>query len=139
VHGHLPVVCCSGKFIVLYNSRFIICSGTILAELTEDIFDLIGRKGEIEQAARAMKAIAHPLRLGILCVIADQEVSVQDIVDAVGTTQSNISQHLAILREKGILRTRKDANRVYYAVSDSRTLQLIAMMREVFCGNGAAK
>jgi len=110
-----------------------------LTESRQDIFELIGRKEDIEQAARAMKAIAHPLRLEILCVLSDQEVNVQDIVDAVGTSQSNISQHLAILREKGILRTRKDANRVYYAVSDKRTLQLIAMMREVFCGIEARK
>ncbi len=100
----------------------------------QDIFELIGRKEQIEQAARAMKAIAHPLRLKILCVLGDQETSVQDIVDAVGTSQSNISQHLAILREKGILRSRKEANRVFYSVSDQRTLQLIVMMREVFCG-----
>ena len=99
-----------------------------------DIFELIGRKEQIEQAARAMKAISHPLRLKILCVLGDQEVGVQDIVDAVGTSQSNISQHLAILREKGIISSRKDANRVYYSVSDQRTLRLILMMREVFCG-----
>lgn len=101
---------------------------------TQDIFELIGRTEQIEQAARAMKAISHPLRLKILCVLADQEVSVQDIVEAVGTTQSNISQHLAILRDKGIIGSRKDSNRVFYSVSDGRTLQLIAMMREVFCG-----
>ena len=53
----------------------------------------------------------------------------------VGTSQSNISQHLAILRDKGVLLTRKEANRVYYRVGDARTLQLIGMMREVFCGN----
>lgn len=99
-----------------------------------DIFELIGRKEQIEQAARAMKAISHPLRLKIVCVLGDQEVGVQEIVDAVGTSQSNISQHLAILREKGILSSRKDANRVYYSVSNQRTLRLILMMREVFCG-----
>ena len=100
----------------------------------QDIFELIGRKEQIELAARAMKAISHPLRLKILCVLGDQQVSVQDIVDAVGTSQSNISQHLAILREKGIISSRKDANRVFYSVGDQRTLQLIVMMREVFCG-----
>ena len=100
----------------------------------QDVFELIDRKEQIEMAARAMKAISHPLRLKILCVLGDQETSVQDIVDAVGTSQSNISQHLAILREKGILRSRKDANRVFYSVSDQRTLKLIVMMREVFCG-----
>ena len=61
-------------------------------------------------------------------------MSVQDIVGLVGTSRSNISQHLANLREIGVLRTRKDANRIYYRVSDARTLALIGMMRDVFCG-----
>lgn len=96
--------------------------------------NLIDKEEHIEMAARALKAIAHPLRLKILCVVGDQEACVQEIVDAVGTSQSNISQHLAILRDKDVLHTRKDANRVYYRVGDQRTLQLVAMMREVFCG-----
>lgn len=102
---------------------------------SQDIFSLIGRSGQIEMAAHAMKAIAHPLRLKILCVLGEQEVNVQDIVDAVGTSQSNISQHLAILRDKGIVNWRKDGNRVFYKVADGRTLTLIGMMREVYCGN----
>ena len=97
-------------------------------------FSLFDKQEHIEMAARALKAIAHPLRLKILCVVGDQEACVQEIVDAVGTSQSNISQHLAILREKGVLLTRKDANRVFYRVGDTRTLQLVGMMREVFCG-----
>lgn len=94
---------------------------------------LINKEEDIQQAAQAMKAIAHPLRLKILCVLGDQEVSVQDIVDRVGTSQSNISQHLAILRDKGVLETRKDANRVFYRVGDLRTLKLLGMVRDVFC------
>jgi ArsR family transcriptional regulator len=93
----------------------------------------------IETAARALKAIAHPLRLRILCMLSGDEVCVQDIVDTVGTSQSNISQHLAILRDKGVLSTRKDANRVYYRVNDPRTLQLIGLMREVFCSDDALR
>ncbi len=95
--------------------------------------DLLAKQEHIETAARALKAISHPLRLKILCVIGADEACVQDIVDTVGTSQSNISQHLAILRDKEVLLTRKDANRVFYRVGDPRTLQLIAMMREVFC------
>jgi ArsR family transcriptional regulator len=98
------------------------------------IGDMMQHEEQVETAARALKAISHPLRLKILCVVGGEEVCVQDIVDAVGTSQSNISQHLAILRDKGVLTTRKDANRVYYRVADQRTLQLIGMMREVFCG-----
>jgi DNA-binding transcriptional ArsR family regulator len=101
---------------------------------TSVIHDFIEKKEQIEMAARALKAISHPLRLKILCVVGAEEVCVQDIVDAVGTSQSNISQHLGILRDKGVLQTRKDANRVYYRVADQRTLQLIVLMREVFCG-----
>ncbi len=110
---------------------------TSLMEAEDDIptdFEaLLEGDEDIERASRSLKAMSHPLRLKILCTLGDQEVSVQEIVEQVGTSQSNISQHLAILRDKGILASRKDANRVFYRVSDSRTLQLIGMMRVVFC------
>lgn len=95
--------------------------------------ELMKREEDIERASRSLKAMSHPLRLRILCTLGEQEVSVQEIVECVGTSQSNISQHLAILRDKGILASRKDANRVYYRVGDARTLRLIDMMQEVFC------
>lgn len=104
-----------------------------LPENAGDEIDLFADDADIERASRSLKAMSHPLRLKILCTLGDQEISVQEIVEHVGTSQSNISQHLAILRDKGILASRKDANRVYYRVSDNRTLQLIGMMREVFC------
>jgi DNA-binding transcriptional ArsR family regulator len=94
---------------------------------------LMTRDDDIERASRSLKAMSHPLRLKILCTLGDREVSVQEIVESVGTSQSNISQHLAILRDKGILASRKDANRVYYRVGDGRTLRLIDMMQQVFC------
>ncbi len=97
--------------------------------------ELLVRDEDIDRAARSLKAMSHPLRLKILCTLGGEEASVQGIVDAVGTSQSNISQHLAILRDKGILTARKDANRVYYRVGDPRTLRLIGMMREVFCSS----
>lgn len=105
-------------------------------QVSHSIDDLLADDEDIERASRSLKAMSHPLRLKILCTLGDEEVSVQEIVEHVGTSQSNISQHLAILRDKGILASRKDANRVYYRVSDSRTLKLIGMMREVFCSHG---
>lgn len=95
--------------------------------------NLIDKDEDILQASLAMKAIAHPLRLKVLCVLGEGELSVQEIVDSVGTSQSNISQHLAILRDKGVLTTRKDANRVFYRIGDPRTVKLVGMMRDVFC------
>jgi ArsR family transcriptional regulator len=88
---------------------------------------------DITKTARCLKAISHPLRLKILCVLGCNAVSVQDIVEQVGTSQSNVSQHLAILRDKKILGFKKDANRVYYFIDDERMLQLISSMRDIFC------
>lgn len=101
----------------------------------EDIFELIGRGDNIREASAAMQAMAHPLRLKILCLVGNQEVSVLEIVDAVGTTQSNISQHLAVLRDHGILHSRKEANKVFYRVEDERILKMIALTREIFCSS----
>ena len=95
--------------------------------------DLLTREKDIEQASRALRAIAHPLRLKILCVLGDGEVSVQDIVDSVGTSQSNISQHLGMLRDKGVLGSRKESNKVYYHMADSRILKVLEMMQDIFC------
>ena len=102
-------------------------------EIGQDIFDLIGRTESINQASAAMQAIAHPLRLKILCLVGSQELSVLEIVDAVGTSQSNISQHLAVLRDNGILAARKEANKVFYRIGDPRVLQMIALTRQIFC------
>jgi len=96
----------------------------VLSEVAEE---------DIIRAARALKAMAHPLRLRILCVLGEREISVQDLVSQVGTTQSNVSQHLSILRDKDILVARKEANRVYYRVNDPRVLRLIAIMHDTFC------
>lgn len=90
---------------------------------------------DIAKAALCLKAMSHPLRLKILCVLGSDSVCVQQIVDQVGTSQSNISQHLAILKEKNILGSKKQANRVYYFIDDARMLLLIKMMRDVFCSN----
>lgn len=89
-------------------------------------------QSSIECATRSLKALSHPLRLKILCVLRDTEISVSDITERVGTSQSNISQHLSMLRDKGILQSRKESNQVYYRVSDSRTLELVQLMCDVY-------
>lgn len=99
------------------------------------ISSLMVKDEDVQLASRSLKAISHPLRLKILCMLGENEVSVQYIVENVGTSQSNISQHLAILRDKGILTTRKEANRVFYRVDDARMLKLIMMMQDVFCSD----
>jgi ArsR family transcriptional regulator len=98
-----------------------------------DIFDLVGRSENIRQASAAMQAMAHPLRLKILCLVGSHELSVLEIVEAVGTTQSNVSQHLGVLRDHGLLESRKEANKVFYRIGDRRVLKMISLTRDIFC------
>ena len=98
-----------------------------------DIFDLIGKSANIQQASDAMLAMAHPLRLKILCLLGSGELSVQEIVDAVGTTQSNVSQHLAILKAQNMIASRKKATKMFYKIEDPRILRMITLTRDIFC------
>lgn len=102
--------------------------------LPQDIFALIGKAENIEQAAVAMQAMSHPLRIKILCLLSSGEMIVQEITDAVGSTQSNISQHLGILRACGMINSRKQATKVFYRIEDERILKMISLTREIFCG-----
>jgi len=99
-----------------------------------DIFALIGKAENIEQAAVAMQAMSHPLRIKILCLLSSGEMMVQDITEAVGSTQSNISQHLGILKACRMISSRKEATKVFYRIEDERILQMIGLTREIFCG-----
>jgi DNA-binding transcriptional ArsR family regulator len=83
--------------------------------------------------ANALKAMAHPLRWRILCTLGDSEMSVGEIVSHIGTSQSNISQHLEQLRDKRIVVSRKEANRVFYRIRNDQLLMLIGTMRSVLC------
>lgn len=98
-----------------------------------DIFDLIGKSEQIEEAAVAMQAMSHPLRIKILCLLSSGEMMVQDIVEAVGTTQSNVSQHLGILKATGMIDARKHGTKTYYCISDKRIVKMITLTREMFC------
>ena len=83
--------------------------------------------------ANALKAMAHPLRWKILCTLGNTELSVGEIVEKTGTSQSNISQHLEQLRNKNILTSRKEANRIFYRIRNDQLLELIGTMRTVLC------
>lgn len=92
---------------------------------------------DIECTAEVLKAMAHPTRLKILCTLNLQELQVQALVDKTGTTQSNISQHLALMKECRILLTRREANRIFYRIRDPKLVELIMLMREIYCNKVA--
>lgn len=91
------------------------------------------KEDNINKASKALKAMGHPLRLKILCVIGEQELPVMDIVKQVGTTQSNISQHIDILREKEIITSRREGSKILCKVRDHNILVLMNAMQKTFC------
>jgi ArsR family transcriptional regulator len=77
--------------------------------------------------------MAHPLRLMIIHLLSQREYSVQELEKELGVSQSNISQHLSLLKDKEILASRRAAQQVFYRLNNPRFLDLISLTRELFC------
>jgi ArsR family transcriptional regulator, virulence genes transcriptional regulator len=84
-----------------------------------------------EMQAEISKTLAHPLRIAILHYLKDGEKTVNDLTQKFGASQSNISQHLALLRQRQIVKTRKEGATVYYRVASPKISQACDMVREV--------
>ena len=86
------------------------------------------------QAAALMKALSNEHRLLILChLIAAGELPVGALVGQIGLSQSALSQHLARLREEGLVSFRRESQTLYYRVADPRAGQLLQLLRDIFC------
>ncbi len=88
---------------------------------------------QVEDLAHLLKSMSHPIRLKILCLLQDKELSVGEIKNSVETTGANITQHLNILRNQGIIDSRKKANFIYNRISDQRIITLMQTMQQIFC------
>jgi ArsR family transcriptional regulator, virulence genes transcriptional regulator len=84
-----------------------------------------------ELQAEISKTIAHPLRIAIIHTLKDGEKTVNQLTEKLGASQSNISQHLAIMRQRQIVKTRKEGSTVYYRVASPKISQACDMVREV--------
>jgi ArsR family transcriptional regulator len=81
--------------------------------------------------AHLCKALAHPTRLLIIDELRDGPRSVSDLVDRIGLRQSNLSQHLGILRDQRLVIARRDGQTVYYSLRDARVTQAFDLLRQV--------
>jgi ArsR family transcriptional regulator, virulence genes transcriptional regulator len=77
--------------------------------------------------------MANPQRLRVLCLLIEREMSVGEINAQVDLSQSALSQHLAVLRDKALVSTRREAQTVYYSVSDGLVHDIIASLHGAFC------
>lgn len=91
---------------------------------------------EFDCAALSLKALSHPLRLKILYILSRKALSVRDLANTVGSSQSNVSHHLSNLRDKGMLVSTKDAKNVYYKLSDNRMMSMIDMLNRIYFAPG---
>ena len=91
---------------------------------------------DIQKISSALHAISHPTRLKVLCFLNDRERIVAEILEHVGSTQSNISQHIDVLRKAGIITSRRVHNRVYCSIQTTGLLPIITKIREVYCESG---
>ena len=89
---------------------------------------------QAEQAVGLLKSMANECRLLVLCHLAvEGELSVTQLQERVGLGQSALSQHLAKLREEGLVATRKESQTVFYRVCDPKAEQLLAILHDLFC------
>jgi|ERR1022692_3312052 ArsR family transcriptional regulator len=85
--------------------------------------------GELEQIATRFKMLGEPMRLRILQAVCKQPRTVTDIVATTGSTQANVSKHLALLAAAGILERKKDGQRVFYGMKDQLAVKLCELVR----------
>ena len=102
-------------------------SNTQATEMSKPNFDM----SIYELQAEISKTIAHPLRIAIIHYLKDGEKTVNDLTQTLGASQSNISQHLAIMRQRQIVKTRKEGSNIYYRVASPKISQACDMVREV--------
>ena len=80
--------------------------------------------------AEFCKGMAHPKRIMILNVLKEGEKSVNDLAEATGIPQANLSQHLSLLRQLGLLYTRREGANIYYSIADKRIVEACSLVRE---------
>lgn len=91
-------------------------------------------QAQAREAVNLLKAMSNECRLLVLCHLAEEgELSVGQLVGRVGLSQSALSQHLAKLRDEGLVATRKEAQTVFYRVCDPKAGQLLALLHDLFC------
>lgn len=95
---------------------------------------LDGMREHAQAAADLLKALANENRLMILCTLMGrEEMSVGDLNARVPLSQSALSQHLAGLREAGLVATRKEAQTVYYRIEGTEAAKIIAVLQSIYC------
>jgi DNA-binding transcriptional ArsR family regulator len=102
-------------------------------QMTSIAMTLQHMKASAEQACKLMKVLSNPDRLMILCQLANAELCVSEIEKLLSIGQPTLSQQLTVLREEGLVTTRRDGKNIYYQISSTSVLAVIQTLYEQFC------
>jgi DNA-binding transcriptional ArsR family regulator len=101
--------------------------------ISPDTVDLAAMQRSAADAVRLLKSIANESRLMVMCVLAEGELSVGALNGRIALSQSALSQHLAILRDQGLVKTRRESQTIYYSLAETAALQLINTLHDIYC------
>ncbi|WP_326539062.1 ArsR/SmtB family transcription factor [Pseudorhodoferax sp.] len=100
---------------------------------TPPAFDLDAMQAHAGEAARLLKALANERRLQVLCLLAGGERSVGDLNGLLDLSQSALSQHLAVLREEGLVQTRREAQTIHYSLAPGPAAAVMHTLHGIYC------
>ena len=96
--------------------------------------DIARLEDKAVEAAEFLKLLANPQRLLILCrLVAEREMSVGELGEAGELSQSALSQHLAKLRDDGLVTTRREAQTIHYRIADKNVQRVLALLKDIYC------
>lgn len=105
---------------------------------THATMDLETLRSSADAACRLMKALSNPDRLLLLCQLTEGEKRVGELEALVGIGQPTLSQQLGVLREEGLVSTRREGKNIYYAIASPQALAVMGVLFEQFCAPAAA-
>lgn len=97
--------------------------------------DISSLQSKSLEASRFLKAMSNKHRLLILCNLVDTEQSVGELEKIVGLSQSALSQHLARLRKENVVKTRREAQTIYYSLEDDNVIDVLEVLHDIFLGD----
>lgn len=102
--------------------------------LPDTAIDLESLRRSANSACRLMKVLSNPDRLLLLCQLSQGEKRVGELEELVGISQPTLSQQLGVLREEGLVSTRRDGKNIYYQIASPQALAVMNVLFEQFCG-----
>ncbi len=101
--------------------------------LAEPDIDLDGMRAAADGACRLMKTLSNPDRLLLLCQLSQGELRVGELEERLGIVQPTLSQQLAVLRDEGLVSTRREGKHIHYRIASPQALAVMAVLYQQFC------